>query len=113
LPAYAKGFDVGLIPFPISEVTLNANPLKAREYLAAGLPVISTRIPEVAALGQCRVAADADGFVAEVASALRDRGSRRARSDSMAGESWEARLNEIREHMKRLGVVPTASRGAA
>ena len=30
LPAYCKGFDVALIPFPISEVTLNANPLKAR-----------------------------------------------------------------------------------
>ena len=38
LSAYCKGFDVALIPFPINEVTLNANPLKVREYLAAGLP---------------------------------------------------------------------------
>src|SRR5213078_3256659 len=42
LPAYCKGFDVALIPFPINEATLNSNPLKAREYLAAGLPVICT-----------------------------------------------------------------------
>ena len=50
LPGYCKAFDVALIPFPVSEVTLNANPLKAREYLAAGLPVVSTAIPEVEVL---------------------------------------------------------------
>ena len=47
LPSYCKGFDVAINPFPLNEVTLNSNPLKVREYLAAGLPVVSTRIPEV------------------------------------------------------------------
>ena len=63
LPAYCKAFDVAVIPFPISEVTLNANPLKAREYLAAGLPVVSTAIPEVEVLGQCLIGKDPDDFV--------------------------------------------------
>ncbi len=36
LPAYCKGFDVALNPFRINELTLNSNPLKVREYLAAG-----------------------------------------------------------------------------
>ena len=58
LPAFCKGFDAAIIPFPISECTLNANPLKAREYLAAGLPVVSTAIPEVEFLGVCRVGRD-------------------------------------------------------
>jgi glycosyltransferase involved in cell wall biosynthesis len=31
--------------FPVNQATLNSNPLKAREYLAAGLPVVSTSIP--------------------------------------------------------------------
>ncbi len=43
LPAYCKGFDVAIVPFPINAATLNSNPLKAREYLAAGVPVISHR----------------------------------------------------------------------
>ena len=61
LPGYSKGFDVAINPFPISEVTLNANPLKVREYLAAGLPVVSTRIPEVEVLGQCRIGDSPEG----------------------------------------------------
>lgn len=60
LPAFCRGFDLGLIPFPINQATLHANPLKAREYLAAGLPVISTAIPEVEVLGHCRIGRDPD-----------------------------------------------------
>lgn len=40
LPGYCRGFDVGLIPFRMNELTLRVNPLKLREYLAAGLPVM-------------------------------------------------------------------------
>jgi glycosyltransferase involved in cell wall biosynthesis len=47
LPAYCKAFDVGLIPFKINELTKAVNPIKLREYLAAGLPVVSTPLPEV------------------------------------------------------------------
>jgi glycosyltransferase involved in cell wall biosynthesis len=100
LPGYCKGFDVGLLPFPISEVTLNANPLKVREYLAAGLPVVSTAIPEVEVLNQCRIGHDADEFVREIEAALADHpGPRTERSDKMSGESWDAKLEEIRAHV--------------
>lgn len=107
LPAYCKGFDVAINPFRISELTLNANPLKVREYLAAGLPVVSTAIPEVEVLGQCRIAADADGFVREVAAALAQPGPSAARSEAMRSESWGARLEEIREHIATLGRTRT------
>ena len=96
LPAYCKGFDVALIPFRINELTLNANPLKVREYLAAGLPVVSTPIPEVEVLGLCRVASDPESFLREVEEALLDPGPRVERSESIRHESWEARLDEIR-----------------
>jgi glycosyltransferase involved in cell wall biosynthesis len=102
LPAYCKGFDVAVIPFPISEVTLNANPLKAREYLAAGLPVVSTAIPEVEVLGLCRIAHDREGFTSQIESALADPGPDESRSRSISAESWAARLEEIREHLARL-----------
>ena len=98
LPAYCKGFDVALNPFRINELTLNANPLKVREYLAAGLPVVATAIPEVEVLGQCRIAADDDAFVREVDRALADPGPSEARSEAIRTESWAARLDEIRGH---------------
>lgn len=47
LPAYAQHFSVGLIPFRVSEATLKLNPVKTLEYLAAGVRVVSTAIPDV------------------------------------------------------------------
>ncbi len=96
LPAYCKGFDVALMPFRINELTLNANPLKVREYLAAGLPVVSTAIPEVEVLGLCRIGRDREEFLHRVAEALRDPGPAASRSDAVRHESWEARVDEIR-----------------
>jgi glycosyltransferase involved in cell wall biosynthesis len=102
LPAFCKGFDVSVIPFPVSEVTLNANPLKAREYLAAGLPVVSTPIPEVQVLGKCLIADTPDEFVRQIHAALAAPGPRPGRSETMRGESWEARLEEIAQHFASL-----------
>lgn len=102
LPAYSKGFDVAMLPFPISEVTLNSNPLKAREYLAAGLPVVSTRIPEVEAIGRCRIADTKEDFVRELEEALKDPGPKAERSDWMKNESWEGKVDELRRHLARL-----------
>ena len=65
---------MAIVPFPINGATLSANPLKLREYLAAGLPVVSTAIPEARAVEQCRIGADAESFVAEVRAALRKPG---------------------------------------
>jgi len=102
LPAYCKGFDVALLPFPISEVTLNANPLKVREYLAAGLPVVSTAIPEVEVLGMCRIGRDHPSFIREVEAALADPGPKLERSELVRSESWEARVAKIRGHVAAL-----------
>ncbi len=52
LPGYCKAFSVGLIPFAINELTLNVNPIKLREYLSAGLPVVFNRASRGEALRQ-------------------------------------------------------------
>jgi glycosyltransferase involved in cell wall biosynthesis len=102
LPAYCKGFDVALNPFVINELTLNANPLKVREYLATGLPVVSTAIPEVEILGQCRIGRDDESFINEIAEALEETRTRQERSEAIKSESWEARVDEIRKHIASL-----------
>ena len=109
LPGYCKGFDVALMPFRINELTLNANPLKVREYLAAGLPVVSTAIPEVEVLGLCRIGHDRESFIREVELALQDPGPSVARSESMCGESWEARVDELRKCLAELCVGDIAA----
>jgi UDP-galactopyranose mutase len=47
LPQYMAGWDVGLLPFALNESTRYISPTKTPEYLAAGLPVVSTPIRDV------------------------------------------------------------------
>ncbi|GAC1656021.1 MAG: glycosyltransferase family 1 protein [Acidobacteriaceae bacterium] len=61
LPAYMSGWDVGMLPFARNESTRFISPTKTPEYLAAGLPVISTSITDVVSpYGDLSLAAIAD-----------------------------------------------------
>lgn len=105
LPGYCKGFDVALMPFRINRLTVNANPLKVREYLAAGLPVVSTAIPEVAALRTCRIASTHAEFISHVGAALLDPGPKRERSESVRDQSWSNRAAAIAAQLREFGVI--------
>jgi glycosyltransferase involved in cell wall biosynthesis len=47
LPQVMADLDVALMPFALNEATRAISPTKTLEYLAAGLPVVSTRVPDV------------------------------------------------------------------
>lgn len=47
LPAAMAELDVALMPFALNEATRSISPTKTLEYLASGLPVVSTRVPDV------------------------------------------------------------------
>lgn len=49
LPAAMAELDVALMPFALNEATKSISPTKTLEYLAGGLPVISTPVPDVVA----------------------------------------------------------------
>jgi glycosyltransferase involved in cell wall biosynthesis len=105
LPRYCKAFDVGLVPFRINELTRNVNPIKLREYLSAGLPVVSTPLPECAAYPEwCAVADTREKFLAacEAAIGAGSPEARRARSEQMRAESWEHKVAQLGEHILRV-----------
>ena len=107
LPAYCRAFDVGIIPFRVDDLTTKANPLKLREYLAAGLPVVSSDLPEVRKYADVvRIAAGADGFIDAIEASLGERGevAARTRIEAMKNESWEARVEEISELIESMEV---------
>jgi hypothetical protein len=98
LPQYCKAFSVGLLPFTINELTRNVNPIKMREYLSAGLPVVSTDLPEVRSQKElCRVAGNRDEFLKACEQAIGgdNEVERRRRSEAMKKETWEAKVDEI------------------
>lgn len=104
LPEFLRGFDVALLPFVNNELTVNANPLKLREYLAAGLPVIASPIPEVVRYaGLVALASTPDEYEREVLAILNrgESGPSAARSEKMASESWDAKVEEIEELLRR------------
>jgi glycosyltransferase involved in cell wall biosynthesis len=98
LPEYLRGFDIALLPFVNNELTVNANPLKLREYMAAGLPVVASPIPEVARYSaQVSLASTAAEYEREILKLMAngDLGPSLARSAQMAPESWDAKVEQI------------------
>lgn len=104
LPKYCKGFSVGIIPYRMNERILHVNPLKLREYLSAGLPVVSVPLPELEGYRlHCAIASTFDEFEQAVAEALRtdSRVLREQRSRAMQSETWALRVEEISAHVAR------------
>lgn len=101
LPAYCKGFDIGLVPFVVNDLTRAVNPIKLREYLSAGLGVISTPMPEAERLGPLvEVAASETEFIAAAERLLAAGPPLRAqRSVAMAGQTWERKLQQIAQEL--------------
>jgi glycosyltransferase involved in cell wall biosynthesis len=108
LPQYARYFDVGLIPFVLNRLTLAVNPLKLMEYFALGLPVLSTRLPELEGIaGPLRLAVTREEF----AQGLRDvlaGGPGLSAEDAVAaarGNTWDARVEQLGEFLEGLLAV--------
>ncbi len=74
LPTYFASWQVAMMPFARNEATRFISPTKTPEYLAAGLPVVSTAIPDVVRpygeQGLVQIANDLSAFLAATESAL-------------------------------------------
>jgi glycosyltransferase involved in cell wall biosynthesis len=100
LPSYLAAMDVGLIPFKHNRLTYHADPIKAYEYLAAGLPVVATDLPALRRLAHVvRLADSPAAFVEHIAAAI-DEGrdaQRAARQAEASRHSWTARFDTVHQ----------------
>jgi glycosyltransferase involved in cell wall biosynthesis len=115
LPNYCKGFDCAILPFRITDMTVHVNPLKMREYLAAGLPTVSSDLPEVRAYASIvHIAKGTDDFVEKVEAALASSTDRRELSRCMDRETWESRYRALRSEINGIAdPLPTPAREGA
>jgi len=96
LPHYLYGMDVCLLPFRVTPLTLATNPVKVYEYLAAGKPVVSVALPELAQFDGCvNTATTYDEFLACVSAILQEPGDGHqvaTRRAFAAYNNWQARV---------------------
>jgi glycosyltransferase involved in cell wall biosynthesis len=99
LPNYAAGFDVCVLPWDTAHsFTSYGSAIKVREYLASGLPVVISPLPEYEALGGVlRIARGHDDWFRLVEEALREKdpASAQARQAAVAGGTWDARAEWV------------------
>jgi glycosyltransferase involved in cell wall biosynthesis len=101
LPAYLAHWDVGFMPFAINEATRFISPTKTPEFLAAGLPVVSTPVRDVVAdYGEAKlvsIAGAAPQLIAEIDKLLAmDHGPWLKRVDEkLKSMSWAATWAEM------------------
>lgn len=104
LPDYVQQFDVGIIPYRLTEYTRNVYPTKLNEYLILGKPVVSTALPEVLSFNErsgplVQIASDVRGFGAALEAALHD-GSPdlvRQRRETAQENGWDLRIDAMQK----------------
>lgn len=116
LPYYLSGWDVGILPFAMNEATRFISPTKTPEFLAAGVPVVSTPITDVVnpygAAGHVEIAANAEAFVAKIDMLLtRPKAHWLSAVDAHLAEmSWDKTWARMMLHIASVGAESKSAR---
>lgn len=97
LPSYVQHWTVSLIPFKDTPQIRASNPLKLREYLAAGTPVVTTDFPALAPYREhVAVGRDPTSFAKMISDAADECCTKRKiRQKAVEMESWESRATTV------------------
>ncbi len=102
LPSYCRGFDVAIIPYDMRQHRMESvNPVKTKELLAAGLPVVAADVPVLRTYGDViRIGLSRESWLDALERQLAlDQVARRAISASVQGESWQEKALQIRAYL--------------
>jgi glycosyltransferase involved in cell wall biosynthesis len=103
---YLSAFKVGLIPFVKNDLTAGIYPLKINEYLALGVPVISTNFASLSDFEeQTAIAKNTSEFINRLGLILKTKNTTEAinaRKAFAAQNSWSGRAAKIRELLQEL-----------
>ncbi len=108
LPSYLADFDVCLIPFVDSDFIEAVNPVKIYEYFAAGKPVVSTYLPELAPVSDlCYLSRNPKEFLANIERALAEDDDELAeRRKRFARENtWDDRFQKLYGEMAKIDAL--------
>jgi glycosyltransferase involved in cell wall biosynthesis len=99
LPRYAAGFDVCVLPWNTElSFTSYGSAIKVREYLATGIPVVISPLPEYESMSDVlRIGRSHDQFIDLVVDALREKDSEKAqaRQNAVREGTWDARAEWV------------------
>ena len=102
LPSYVQHWNASLLPFRDNAQIRACNPLKLREYLAAGQPIISTPFPALAPYQSLlQTVTDANSMVEALQNSLQQ-GCSPAQQQSVMHHTWQARAEQVSEWLETL-----------
>lgn len=110
VPAVLRAFDVAFLPYVETDLTERINPLKLREFLASGTPVVATPLREVRAYASVLAAVRSPGdWLAAIDSAVAS-GKQRAeeQAQSVREDGWDRRAEEFLRYCEE--AVETAAK---
>jgi glycosyltransferase involved in cell wall biosynthesis len=105
LPAYLKGFRVGILPNRQNDYTASMFPMKFFEYLAAGLPVVSVQLPALRDHADiASLAGTPQAFIESVARALdADDAALERRLERARQHTYVSRTDAMLQILEHLG----------
>lgn len=101
---YMAAMDVLIMPWNKSEWITACNPIKLKEYLAVGRPVVTTDFPALSVWRDLvSVADDADAFALKIRAALMADYDASVARNRVASQSWDAKAAEIEAAIAAIG----------
>ena len=98
IPLYGKYFDVAIMPWRQTEWIKACNPVKLKEYLALGKPIVSTPFDELQKYSDLvYIAKNSEEFSELIRKALNDNNSERinARRNKIKNYTWEVKAQNV------------------
>lgn len=108
LPDYLYHFDVCLIPFKLTPLIQATHPVKFYEYLAAGKPVITTKIPELIPFANlCYISSDRNEFLGNLDLALveNDPEIKKMRTEFSSKNTWHDRFASLYSELDKINLL--------